>query len=178
VTRINPWLATAPFLLGSIAPIEAVCEIYMSDQQAAATLFPAKKMLKKNLVLSEEDVEAVEKASGETVRLKELTYFKSPAGELVFIDQALGKHEFITYAIGVDKSGKVKGIEILEYKESYGHEVRRPAWREQFVGKDLKSPLKVDEDIKSISGATLSSVHITHGVKRVLHTQTILGKRL
>ncbi len=41
-------------------------------------------------------------------------------------------------------------------------------WRAQFVGKTSKSTLKLDRDVKNISGATLSCRHITDGVKRLL----------
>jgi Na+-translocating ferredoxin:NAD+ oxidoreductase RnfG subunit len=37
------------------------------------------------------------------------------------------------------------------------------------VGKTAQDPLKLNRDIQNISGATLSSKHITDGVKRVMH---------
>jgi uncharacterized protein with FMN-binding domain len=75
---------------------------------------------------------------------------------------------FIAVAIGINANGTVKQIEIMEYKESYGYEVRDAAWRAQFVGKSAASPLELNVDIKNISGATLSSKHITDCVKRIL----------
>ena len=47
----------------------------------------------------------------------------------------IGKHEHIKYAIGIDVDGAVREIEIMEYTESYGYEVRNESWRKQFVGK-------------------------------------------
>ena len=38
------------------------------------------------------------------------------------------------------------------------------------VGKSAASPLKVGSDIRNISGATLSSLHVAEGVKRILAT--------
>ncbi len=58
----------------------------------------------------------------------------------------------------------------MEYNESYGYEVRDAAWRQQFVGKSAASSLQLNADIKNISGATLSSKHVTDGVKRVLQS--------
>ena len=80
----------------------------------------------------------------------------------------VGKHEYITVAIGINANGTVKQIEIMEDRESYGYEVRDAAWRAQFVGKSVASPLQLNVDIKNISGATLSSKHVTDGVKRIL----------
>jgi Na+-translocating ferredoxin:NAD+ oxidoreductase RnfG subunit len=71
-------------------------------------------------------------------------------------------------AVGINANGTVKQIEIMDYRESYGYEVRDAAWRAQFVGKSANSPLQLDADIKNISGATLSSKHVTDGVKRIL----------
>ena len=56
----------------------------------------------------------------------------------------------------------------MDYRETYGGQIRDQKWRAQFVGKTSKSALKLDSDIKNISGATLSCRHITDGVKRLL----------
>ncbi len=88
----------------------------------------------------------------------------------------LGKHEFITYAVALTPDGAVKRIEILEYRETYGGEVRNGNWRQQFVGKRFGSQLKLGGDIKNISGATLSSRHITDGVRRLLATYELVLK--
>ena len=90
------------------------------------------------------------------------------SGGWFFVDQVIGKHELITYAVGIATDGAVRQVEILSYRESHGHEVRLPAWRKQFVGKTTASPLRVGEDIANISGATLSCQHLTEGVRRIV----------
>jgi Na+-translocating ferredoxin:NAD+ oxidoreductase RnfG subunit len=45
------------------------------------------------------------------------------------------------------------------------------------VGKTSQSPLKLDRDIKNISGATLSCRHVTDGVKRLLAFYEVALKR-
>jgi hypothetical protein len=90
------------------------------------------------------------------------------SGGWFFVDQVLGKRELITYALALDRDGRVRGIEMLEYRESHGGEVRDAAWREQFVGKTAADPLMLDRDIRNISGATLSCRHVTDGIKRLL----------
>lgn len=94
--------------------------------------------------------------------------WRTSSGGLFVVDRVVGKHEYITVAIGINANGTVKQIEIMDYRESYGYEVREASWRAQFVGKSASSPLQLGQDIKNISGATLSSKHITDGVKRVL----------
>lgn len=86
----------------------------------------------------------------------------------VVVDRAIGKHEFITYAVGVSTDGVVQGVEILSYKESYGGEVRNARWRRQFAGRRRDPLPRFTVDIKNITGATLSCRHVTEGVRRVL----------
>ena len=84
----------------------------------------------------------------------------------------------IIYAVSLTAKGAVKQVEILEYNETYGGEVRGDAWRQQFVGKTSAAPLVLNKDIKNISGATLSSKHLTDGVKRILSFHDLVLKSL
>jgi len=90
------------------------------------------------------------------------------------LDHVIGKHLYIDYAVALDSGGRIKRVDILQYRESYGDEVRSPSWLAQFVGKSSASQLQVGNDIRNISGATLSSHHVTEGVKRIV----ALAKRL
>jgi hypothetical protein len=83
-------------------------------------------------------------------------------------DQVIGKSELITYALALDADGLVLSVEVLDYRESHGGEIRLLAWRKQFVGKSAHDPVALNRDIKNISGATLSCRHITEGVQRLL----------
>ncbi len=103
--------------------------------------------------------------------------WRTSDGGYFVVDQVVGKHEFITLAVGVTAAGTVKQIEIMDYRESYGYEVREPSWRAQFVGKSAGSALQLNADIRNISGATLSSKHVTDGVKRILQKVAALKGR-
>jgi uncharacterized protein with FMN-binding domain len=101
--------------------------------------------------------------------------WRTSGGGYFVVERVVGKHEYITVAVGINPNGTVKQIEIMDYRESYGYEVREASWRAQFVGKSASSPLQLGADIKNISGATLSSKHITDGVKRVLQNLKARG---
>src|SRR5271166_737489 len=117
-----------------------------------------------NLVLTPDQQKNIESRSGVRVRSRDLKACKVSSSGWFIVDQVLGKHEYITYALGLNAGGTVKQIEILDYRETYGSQVREASWRQQFVGKTVQAPLKLDEDIRNISGATLSSRHIAEGV--------------
>jgi len=84
------------------------------------------------------------------------------------VDEVIGKHEFITYAVAISPDGHVLGVEILTYRETHGGQVREAAWRKHFAGKTLADRFKLDEDVPNISGATLSCRNVMDGVKRLL----------
>jgi Na+-translocating ferredoxin:NAD+ oxidoreductase RnfG subunit len=93
------------------------------------------------------------------------------AGRLLgffIFDRVIGKHLYIDYVVALDPGGRIRSVEILQYRESYGGEIRSPSWLAQFVGKSSTSTLQVGSDIRNISGATLSSHHVTEGVKRIM----------
>lgn len=91
------------------------------------------------------------------------------------VDEVIGKHEFITYGVGVSPDGHVVGVEIMTYRETYGGGVRDAIWRKHLVGKTLADPFKLDKDVPNISGGTLSSRNVMDGVKRVLTIQKVLN---
>jgi len=87
---------------------------------------------------------------------------------LFVFDRVIGKHLYIDYSVAIGSDGRVRRVDILQYRESYGDEVKGASWLAQFVGKGSGSSLQVGSDIRNISGATLSSHHVTEGVKRIL----------
>jgi len=85
-----------------------------------------------------------------------------------FADAVIGKSELINYSLALDAQGAVLALEVLDYREAHGGEVRLAPWRKQFVGKTARDPVTLNQDIKNISGATLSCRHLTEGVQRLL----------
>ena len=175
----HTWLRHAAVLLGSlVVPRIVRSETYLSTEEAQRLLFPGAGLHKVDITLTADQKSAVEKASGERVRHLQLNAWKAADGSWFIVDEVLGKHQYITYAIALSAAGAVKGIEVLVYRETYGHEIKLPKWRAQFHGKTAAAPLKIDGDIKNISGATLSCVHVTDGVRRILQTHAIVLKAL
>lgn len=171
----SPWLAVP--LAG--APLVVQATQYLSVEQAQRVLFPtATAWAPQPLEVSDDQARAIEQASGVEVVNRRPTVWRALAGDTplgtLFVDQVYGKHEFITYALAVTADGQVAGVEILDYRETHGDEVRQPRWRAQFVGKKASDAVKLGRDIQNISGATLSCRHLTDGVRRLLATQRLL----
>jgi Na+-translocating ferredoxin:NAD+ oxidoreductase RnfG subunit len=143
------WTAPAAVAIAIVSPAQAVQ--YLSVEQAQKLAFPS----------------ATHFAAAEGGR----AWRAEAGGRLVglfVVDHVIGKHLYIDYAVALDPGGRIHRVDILAYRESYGGEVRSPSWLAQFVGKTSGSTLKVGGDIRNISGATLSSLHVTEGVKRIV----------
>ena len=150
------------------APIIAQAKIYMTAEQAHQILFPNKQLTKAPFIIIDDLQERMRAASSIRHPFQGDRIWRTPDGGWLIIDEVVGKHEMITYAVGIHPNGSILGIEILEYVESYGYEVGEAQWRKQFSGKTAKDPIKLNQDIQNIGGATLSCKHLTDGVKRVL----------
>jgi len=169
------WLPFAQVPIALFAPA-SYGATYLTVEQAQQAIFPGEKLSQSFISLTNQQVQEIERRSDTNVRRKQVQLWKSANGGFFIVDEVVGKHEYITYAAGLNPDGTVKQIEIMTYRESYGYEIRNADWRAQFVGKNSSAPLKLDKDIKNISGATLSCRHITEGVKRILATYEVALK--
>ncbi|MBN9086350.1 MAG: FMN-binding protein [Reyranella sp.] len=166
-------------LASIVVAVPAQATQYLSVEQAQRLCFPAaSEFVEAHIVFTPADVAAIERASGQKVRTRGEQVWRAQAGGRLLgffiVDYVIGKHEVIDYAVALDASGKVGRIEILQYRESYGGEIANRDWLAQFAGKGGGASLAPGRDITIISGATLSSRHVTEGVKRVLAIHDLL----
>lgn len=172
------WFRVLPAAAAVIVPAPAAAVDYLSIPAAQQALFPGARLVEHPLALTDAERKAIARTAGAQGYDKVQRVWEARSGDRrvgwFMLDRVIGKHEFITYALALAPDGTVLGIEMLEYRETYGGEIRNPNWRRQFVGKRPGSPLRLDGDIKNISGATLSSRHVTDGVRRLLITYQML----
>lgn len=85
------------------------------------------------------------------------------------IDDEVGQHEPISFAILLTPDLAVQRVEVMAYREAYGAEIRSERYRKQWIGKraadvDVRGAKGVD----AISGATISSRSTVNVVRRAL----------
>ena len=155
----------------------AICQpayalVYMSVDQAQQLMFAGRTLTPLPLDLNAGQIAAIERDSGVKVYAGSLRAWKADDGYF-FVDAVIGKHDLITYAVALSADGGVRQVEILEYREAYGGEVRNAHWRGQFIGRRHGDAVQTGRDIQNISGATLSCQHVTDGIRRLLATYAI-----
>src|SRR5262249_35028904 len=112
-----PAFVAAPVVL--VAP-SAHATVYLSAAQAQQAIFPGAAFTPADVMLTEAQAAAVAQRSGVRARLREQRVWRVAGGGWFIVDEVVGKHEFITYALGLNSDGSVRAIEIMDYRESYG----------------------------------------------------------
>lgn len=173
--KTSEWLIVPALFASAAASAPAFAVQYLTVEQAQKSLFPtATRFVAADIKFTPSLRQQVEQASKVRVRNEVQPVWRAMADDQTlgwfFLDEVIGKHEFITYVVALTPDGAVKGIEILDYRETHGSQIQHPKWRAQFVGKKAGAPLKLDEDIQNISGATLSCRNVANGVRRILAT--------
>jgi len=168
--RFQFLLVPAAVIVAAQAPAPAQAKVYLTVKQAQALLFP-NAVLKANFVtLTEGQADSVQRAGGIAPLAREVKAWRTARGEWFILDQVHGKDDLITYAVALDAEGAVRGVEILECLADYDT-ITMPEWRAQFNGR-----VQGDRfiNIEKISGSTLSSRHISEGVKRTLAVHALV----
>ena len=154
-------------------------ESYLTLDQAKDVLWgPDIRWQSLKVELTRDQKKSIQKASKVRVRNSALNTWRTPEGGWLIVDQVIGKHENIDLAVALTVNGKVKGLEILTYRETYGHEIHNAKWRQQFHGRGPEEHLKLNRQIKNITGATLSCRHVTDGINRLTQTWNLVLRHL
>ena len=151
----------------------AAAETLLTREQALKVVFPKSESVQpETKVLTTEQRAELENNTG--LRFPEAEYPTFVAKSKNAIDgygvilNEIGKHENITFIVGVSPKGKVLEVAVMEYRESRGSEVKERRFLGQFHGKTSSDPIRVNQDIVNYTGATLSSYAIARGVRRAL----------
>ena len=155
----------APAAIVAMVSADCIAVPYMSFAQA-------QEFIAAPVSLTAEQIQRLTQQSGVDVRCAHFKVWQAQAaGKLLgwfILDQMIGMHEYMTYAVGINPDGTLRQFQIVEYREAYGYQVRELKWRDQFVGKTIADKLEVGADIANIGGATLSCRHLTDGIKQLL----------
>ena len=126
--------------LAIVSPAQAT--VYMSLEQALQAIFPGANFTPAFLTPDKAARNAIEKLAGSSLSGNEIKIWRVSGSGWLIADQAVGRHDYIPFVLGLDDKGAIKGLEILEYRESYGGQVREAAWRAQFNGKRQNGRVK------------------------------------
>src|SRR5262249_1634721 len=143
-------------VLVAMVPAPLIASTYLSVESAQRALFPqAQEFAPVAMAPSAAQLATITQRAGPQAPHGDLHAWagKGNGGVIghVFVDEVVGRQDFITYAVGVDAAGALLPVEILEYRESHGGEIRNTRWLAQFAGRDSPQELRFRTDIKNIA---------------------------
>ena len=167
--------ACAAFLAAGLCgmPASAHAAVYLTPSQAEAQLLPPHDSVRKVVLRpTDADKRRLEAELGYVPRRDRFIWrIAERAGQRVgylLLDNEIGKHEPITFAVAMDASGAVSNVAICVYRETRGDEVKRVSFMQQFRGKRPGDSVRLGREIAHVSGATISSRSTVTVVNRAL----------
>ncbi len=131
-----------------------------------ARLYPGAQLTPADFALTESQVERLKQDYDVPFIRSQFKAWRAPIGGWLFFDQVYGLQDIVSYAVAIDAEGAVTGIEILVCAEGFC-DIAKPEWGALLIGKTY-GKWSPKTGVTTISGATLSSVHVTEGVKKLL----------
>ncbi len=166
-------LALAVWLwVGVSLPAEAAGTFFTTPQVLKEFFPKSQRVSYRKVKLGLAELAAVQGRLGYKPTKPEYVIFVATTGEHVdgyaVIDEELGQHEQITFAVKLSPEGVVERHEVMVYREKYGEEITDARFRRQFQGKTAKDPVRAGVDVDVVTGATISSRSMAIGVRRAL----------
>lgn len=166
----NVLVMRSQFLLVPAAIIAAAVPAHgmslTSLEAGRAALFGDTALIESDFTLTREQVAQLKEKFEVPVMHAETRAWRAANGGWLYLDQVFGLNDVITYLVALDKRGAVTGVEVLVCAEGFC-DIATAEWKSQFLGKRHGRD-KIIGAVSNISGSTLSAVHITEGVKKVL----------
>lgn len=167
------WMGVLKIIFFLLISANLSAEVYYTREEALKEVFPdASKIEEKTLSLSKEQKEKVRILLGTSKVYSDFTYNEAVKDNQIIgyavISDAMGKRMHFTYMVAVNPNGSIEMVKILEYKELFGRRIKEEGFLNKFREKTIKSPLRINVDIDNVTGATISSMALTKGVKETL----------
>ena len=156
------------FLPALVAAAPVMADDFLTVAEAQSLIFPNATLTPADFVLTDKQLAALKSEARVPVLRRQVKAWKVSTGGWFFLDQVIGRDDRVTYAIGIDSNGAVKDVEVLTCLAQYDG-IRRLDWLAQFKGLRY-GRIDVLDQVSVIAGSTLSTTHLTEGVKRMLAT--------
>ena len=151
----------------------AAVEVYHTDAEALAIAFPDATRIEQRSVLLDDAAQArVAQQLGYAARDRAVVLREAFRGDVLvgraLVLEEIGRASRLGVVVGLTADGRVDQELLLTYREPRGYEIEREAFRDQYRGKALGDPIRRGEDIRNVTGATLSVDSLSRGVRRAL----------
>ncbi|MCX8059581.1 MAG: FMN-binding protein [Aquificaceae bacterium] len=170
-----------PILLLALISLLLAKEI-KKPEQALSQIYPGAQVEVRNITLSKEQQEEVQRLSGVKMDTRLVSWYivrkegRILAYAYVDVHRVRTHPEVVLYTITPE--GKLDVVEVLAFYEPLEY-LPEEQWLKLFAGKHLaKDQIRLRRDIPNISGATLTARAITDNARKVLSMwQVVFAQR-
>lgn len=154
-----------------LLPLIAFAQVLGDPAALTQRTFGAKSVDLQNIILSEAQLQQLSKTSLQKIETKLYRLYiakneNKTVGYGVLLNKKVRTKTAISlYLIGAD--GKIKSIEIVAFNEPIEY-LPTKTWLDGFDNKSASDTLRLNQDIPTVSGATLSARTITDGSRIAL----------
>lgn len=179
--------------INSLFSVNSFAVTLLTEEQALKKMFPdVDEVVSETLTLTDSEITKIKERLGgslihyqkgsksEAVEEKnDITFYigikNNEKVRVAIIDEQPGKWGPVKFIIAIDTNpGKVNNLAVMAYKEKRGRPIARNNFLKQFIGKSsadaisVRSGKGIRRDIRTISGATISSDCTCFAVKKVI----------
>lgn len=158
-----------------LAATPAEARVFMTQQQALASVFPGVPPKREVVYLTPQQLAAAKKESGLEFPDRMIVRYSGPAGFAYFDTHRVRTHSE-TMMVVVSPDARIARIEILSFDEPPEY-LPKLRWLEQFRNRKLDDDLSLKRAIRPISGASLSGVAITNASRKILALHRAIGAK-
>jgi hypothetical protein len=158
-----------------LAAVSVEARVFMTQQQALASVFPAGSPKREVIYLTPQQLTAAKKESGLEFPDRMIVRYSGPAGFAYFDTHRVRTHAE-TMMVLVSPDARIARIEILSFDEPPEY-LPKLRWLEQFRNRKLDDDLSLKRAIRPISGASLSGVAITNASRKILALHRAIGAK-
>ena len=153
----------------------------ITREEALKAAYPGAEIHSEVLFLTEAEKKDAEKTSGAPI-----TTLLVAKSDLKQNGKSVGRAYLDTHVVRTKKEsllvmlnpdGTLKRVEVVAFLEPPEY-MPSERWYQQFDGKTLNDNLKLDRDIRAVTGATLTARATTEAVRRVMAIDAIVQHRI
>jgi hypothetical protein len=157
---------------------EGYVQVYLGEAEAIKVVFADMAVQRQKVTPTAAQRTMIERHLGRRLPERDVTFLVGRKGGHVdgygLILEEVGKHDPITFIVGISPDLRVKDVAVMVFRERRGDGIKRRRFLQQFPGKGPADKLMLTHDIIPITGSTMSSVAVTAGVKRALALTSVL----
>ena len=170
-----PWGVSVLLAAGTLilaANPAAWARVYATQQEALSRLLPPPATIERyTAYLTEEQARRVEDLCGESLQRHVVPYYVGRVeGKVIgyaFTDSHIVRTLPESVLFALDDAGRIRSTEILSFDEPPEY-LPGPRWLKQFEQRALDDQFSLKQDIRTLTGATISSRVVTEAARRVL----------